>query len=381
MKVAIIGTRGIPANYGGFETFAEELVEKLEKKDNIELMVICDSDHNKKVKGKRSFGQVKLEYSHYSKTKKPLRYYLDSIKIAIKNDYDVILSCGLGGGFWACIPMMKGKIFVTNPDGLEWKRSKFSFPKRILLKLLEKCSVRFSKALICDSYGITKYMQDTYRSKGRIFTIEYGAYINKFIKQKNQKVTGILKKYKLEADKYHLVVGRFEPENNIKEIAEGFLQSKSNYPLVVVTNKLDNAYVNEVKKIVDNSSNRTRIIWGIYDKEELACVRANARSYIHGHSVGGTNPSLLEAMGSRNLCICHDNIFNREVIKDKNGYFFKNADDLAKIVDGIDYEPLDILELKKDNVLKRIGSYYNWEMIAERYCKTFRELYDENIDN
>ena len=371
MKISIIGTRGIPARYGGFETFADEISKNLIQIDKtLNIQVLADCDQKISNNDLDNFSGVRLIYSKYSKNKNPLKYYLDSILLSL--DSDIILSCGAGGGYFSFIPKFYKVKFITNPDGLEWKREKWSIIKRFLIKTMEKTSVLFSDAIICDSKGITEYIRKEYSYKKKLYTIEYGAYINEYLENSLVEVKDIYSKYDLQANKYHLVVSRLEPENNVHIIIDGYIQSQSEYPLIIVGGINQNDYVDT---LLDKKNTNIRFIGAIYDKKELSVIRAGACSYLHGHSVGGTNPSLLEAMGSKNLCICHDNIFNRETLRN-NGLFFKDENELSNIFNTLNQNE-EIVQEYKINVKNLITEYYNWENISSLYLKAFYEVVNE----
>jgi len=370
MKISIIGTRGIPANYGGFETFAEEVSKNIIKLDeNVQVIVIGDKEQKEKNNALAKLDNINIIYSRYSKNVNPLMFYLDSILMSLKSD--IILSCGLAGGYFSWIPKFSKAHFLTNPDGLEWKRAKWSPLKRWLLKSMEISSVKMSDYLICDSKGITQYIQEEYHYKKNLFTIEYGAYINEFIDVNNATTNKVLEQYGLKKLAYHLVVSRLEPENNVHIIIDGYNKSNSKLPLVIVGNMNDGEYVKSLKKY---ESTNIIFLGGIYDKNELSIIRAKAFTYLHGHSVGGTNPSLLEAMGSKNLCLCHDNIFNRETTRD-SGFYFKNEQELKDIFEYVEKnENINNINKIKNDAYNLILEYYNWENIANKYLQAFNEI-------
>lgn len=363
MKIAIVGTRGIPAKYGGFETFAEELSIRLVKKD-IEVDVYCDYESYPydKYKG------VNLKFLDITKTSHPLKYYFQSIVLAERNGSDVILCCGCGG-FGALLRhriFCKQGIFITNTDGIEHRRTKWNwFLRQCGRFALEYLSVQFSNYLIADSEGIRKYLLSSYPiSKKKIFTIEYGAYLSPvFLEQ-------YLVSLNLKVKEYYLIVSRLEPENNVSLIIEGYVKSTSVYPLLIVGNLKNSKYVNE---LLSYRSEKIIFIGGIYDKEKLSSIRIGCRAYLHGHSVGGTNPSLLEALGCGNLVIAHDNVFNREVTDNKM-FYFADSCECSEAIDKVDR--MNNEELERYSVISkdRIMTYYNWERITNLYEKMFHKV-------
>jgi glycosyltransferase involved in cell wall biosynthesis len=366
IRIAIIGSRGIPASYGGFETFAEELSLNLFHKHGFDIQVIGDAEQKKTNNSAPEFKGVKLNYSKYSKTENPLLFYLDSFRIA--KDCHLIYSCGPGGGVFGFVPRWHGNLLITNPDGLNWKRSKWSPAVQKAFRIFDYLSCRFSQSIVCDSECISQYFRNAYSCR-RVQTIEYGAYPNKFNDVTNDQTKKLLAKHELGSKAYHLIVARLEPENHVDMVLNGYCRKIRKYPLAVVGHLTATPYV---KSLRNTSCSMVKFLGGIYDKDELSIIRANAVDYIHGHSVGGTNPSLLEAMASKNLCVCHDNEFNKEVVR-QNGFYFKNADELSDIIDRIESHPDDFSAMETGG-FGRITDYYNWDLIADRYARLFREL-------
>ena len=358
-KIAIVGTRGIPACYGGFETFAEEVSTRLASQ-GMDITVWCDCSDSQV----SHFGNVALAFSSYKKSKNPLKYYYDSINRASKES-DILLVAGTGGAIFYWLAKLRGKKIVTNIDGIESKRAKWSFLKKLYIKLSEILSIRYSDVIIADSEGIKRYVLSNYRIvEERIRVIEYGALVNYDFDQ------AVLEKYGLVSDSYYLVVSRLEPENNIQMIVEGYLLSKSDKPLVIVGGLNSTAFVNSLLRY---QSENVRFLDGIYNKHELSVIRASCFAYLHGHSVGGTNPSLLEAMGSGNISVCHDNVFNREVTNSLM-FYFSSASELSNNL--LKIESLsgeDKAEIWVSARL-RITDYYNWGNMTEKYFSLLNEF-------
>jgi glycosyltransferase involved in cell wall biosynthesis len=365
MKIAFIGSRGIPANYGGFETFVEELSKELHRATDFEIVVVGDSEQQNKTKNITTYNGAKILYSKYSKQKNPFYFYLDSLfKVW---DSEIIYSCGVGNAFFLFIPYLLGKKYVTNPDGIGWKRLKWSRVGKKVLKFMFFLSAKLSPYILADSIGIEKVFRINFKRGKRIETIEYGAYVNKTVGLDSIEINKVLEKYQLQKGKYHLLVSRLEPENNIGEIIKGYDQKSNKYPLIIVGDLQGTEYVSKLRNIKNKD---ICFLGGIYNKYELEVVRSNAFSYFHGHSVGGTNPSLLEAMASKNLCICHDNEFNRGVVKD-NGLYFSTVNDVANIITDIEENDYSLLS---ENAYKQVKDYYNWESIGNRYVEYFKKI-------
>ena len=362
LKIAIVGTRGIPAKYGGFETFAEELAIRLIQQDFI-VEVFCDKESYEF----NSYKNVNLVFSEFTKTCNSLKYYNDCItKAALKND--AVIICGTGGALFLLKKYFKRKktIYITNSDGIEYKRSKWPLWGRIFIKATEILSVFVSNYIIADSKGIKQYLLKQYKfiAPSKIRQIEYGA---KIVESYDE---SFLTKHNLIKDEYYLIVSRLEPENNVDMILEGFKKSGLNRPLIVVGNLLNTEHVKHLKTF---ESDKIRFVGGIYDKTELATLRFFCKAYCHGHSVGGTNPSLLEALGCGNIVLAHDNIFNREVTSDRM-FYFTNENDVSNMLKRIEsLTPDETLKLKKISK-NRILDYYNWERITNEYASFLHEI-------
>lgn len=366
MKVAIIGTRGIPAKYGGFETFAQEVSTRLVER-GFDVTVVCPPGKEMP----KEYNGVKLAYTKNTKDKNPLGYYLESVRWTVKEGFDVVLTCGQGG--YAYIPHIftsktKKPVFITNTDGIEHRRTKWNLLVRLAVVriLSEWNSVIFSHKLVADSKGIEDYLNKEYWwvPNKDITVIEYGAQVL----DPDSFPESLIEVYGLKHEGYHLVVSRLEPENNVSMIIEGYKNAKTDKPLIVVGNLNGNKYV---KSLLDSAKGYDiRFLGGVYEPDKLKALRIHAASYLHGHSVGGTNPSLLEALGAANIVIGHDNPFNREVTDNKS-FYFSNPQECSEAIEIV--ERLDDAKKKelKDGAVNRIKSYYNWNRIADEYVKLF----------
>jgi glycosyltransferase involved in cell wall biosynthesis len=362
MKIAIVGTRGVPAKYGGFETFAEELSIRLVKM-GIQVEVYCDKNSHTENKYK----SVGLIYSKYSKTENPIKYYNDCITSASLNN-DIVLICGTGGALFLLKKYfyLRKPIYVTNTDGIEYKRNKWPLWGRLLIRLTEIFTAIFSDYMVADSAGIKRHLHKNYNflSNERVKQIEYGAEI--FLTNDY----AVLEKYKIIKKKYYLVVSRLEPENNLHIILKGFIKAYVQDPLIIVGNHLDTDYFRYLKSF---ESDKIIFIGGVYNKLELANLRYYCKAYLHGHSVGGTNPSLLEALGCGNIIIAHDNIFNREVIANKM-FYFSNEYEATSMINRVENLKNNEIQELEELAIKRIKEYYNWNRIASDYLNFFNEI-------
>lgn len=377
-NIFIIGSRGYEKDYGGWETFVKRLADNYDKtKANIYVSeitfnkreleykknnIICNPIYTRKVKG-----ATMMIYSI-----KTLYYYLSYIKANnLKNCIFLILGLKMGPFLKILNRQIKDlniKVFV-NPDGLEWKRSKWSYPIKNFFLYEEKVMLNYCDGIICDNEGIKEYLENTYK-KNKIpkYFIAYGT---DEIDLTNIDEDKILKEFNLKKDNYLLIVGRCVPENNLELIIKEFMKSSIKKDLVIISNINSDKYYEKLK-IITNLENDSRIIVipGIYDKEKLCVIRKNAFLYLHGHSVGGTNPSLLEAMNYTDLNILYDVDFNRNVGGNTCLYFNSNKNNLKKLLDNI-----EVLEKnKKLGVLarKRVKEHYTWDFIVKKYEDVFK---------
>ncbi len=360
MRIAIVGTRGIPAKYGGFETFAEEISWRLAAK-GFHVSVECDAGSY----DRNNYNGVDLFFSSVTKSENPLRYYYEGIKWGIENS-DIILVASSGGSIFYFLKAFKNTVILTNPDGLEYRRGKWSLLKKIYLKLSEILAVRCSDYIIADSEEIKKILCKSYPFlKRKVRLIEYGTEIN------TDYNSLILEEFNLLHNNYYLIVSRIEPENNLHVIIDGYLRSRTLSPLVVVGNFIENQYVKSI--VGKDYSGRIRFPGGIYDKKIINPLRFSCKAYIHGHSVGGTNPSLLEAMGSGNVILAHDNRFNREVTAGKQ-FYFRDAEQLSECIEKIEFLGKTDRDRYRDSALELAGNKYSWNKILEKYLNLLNEI-------
>lgn len=366
-SIAIIGSRGIPNQYGGFEKFTEIISTELVKKGN-EVYVSCEYALKPRI---NEFKGVNL---FYFPIKPPRMSLLRIIYEFIYDGYslfwasrkvDHVYMLGYSAAVLFFIPKLFGKKLFVNPDGMEWKRNKFNSFVRFLLRISERIAVFWADDIIADSKEIKKYLDKKYNINS--IYIAYGVNEVKKVEWDCKKLPSILQNVKINPS-YYLVVARLEPENNIAIIIEGYLKSKTKINLIIVGNFADTNYEKEIKNIIKcYSSEENNIIFtgGIYDSEVLSMLRQNCKAYIHGHSVGGTNPSLLEAMISKNLIIAHNNVFNNEVCDDY-AIYFENSDELKDIFTLLNSNYPKYLLFKK-RVFKHVKEKYSWDKITDQY--------------
>lgn len=362
-RIGIAGTRGIPAKYGGFETFADELSTKLTK-CGCTVSVYCD-------KGSYDghlYQGVNLQFLPLQKSTNQVVYFFLSILKALREN-DIVIVTSTAGSYFYWLNLFFRKKIITISDGLESKRSKWSFFTRKYLLISERVAMRWSNMVVADSIAIADYIANTYPRAVPVEIIEYGAPVV----EDSPNADAVLESFGLEPYGYYLVVARLEPENNIEMMLKGFSASSSMLKCVVVGGLIDTSYVKRLKRISDP---RISFIGGIYDLEKLRSLRLRSYAYLHGHSVGGTNPSLLEAMGCANVCICHDNPFNREVT-DNQHFYFSSAEELKLRLQEVEKQPYDALILLGKQAQHRVRTYYTWENICRKYLGAFASISPE----
>jgi len=359
MKIAILGTRGIPNQYGGFEQFAEHLSVGLIHKGH-EVFVYNSHNHLYK---ECTWNGVNIVHCYDPEyligTIGQFIYDFNCILNSRKHDFEIILQLGYtSSSIWNFL-FKKRSMLVTNMDGLEWKRSKFSTYAQRFLKYAESLAVKYSDYFISDSLGIQQYLEDKYDIKSTY--IPYGAELM------DELDLDIFEKYNIKKYKYDILIARMEPENNIEMILTGYLDSKKERDLVVVGNLTTKfgKYISE--KYNDSSIKYLGFISGV---TELNTLRNYSNVYFHGHSVGGTNPSLLEAMASNSLICAHDNVFNKSIL-DENGYYFKSSSDVTEIIKNISKNEKEQNKLNSNR--KKIKTIYSWEKIVNSYHDFFNE--------
>ena len=377
--VFIIGSKGIPAAYGGYETFVDKLTEYRQDK-NIQYHVACAVDELKESFTYNHAHCFNIRWKKIGPARAIIydwdafRYCLKYIKKhQIPDAVIYVLACRMGPFFHNCVKKahkLGAKVYV-NPDGHEWLRAKWSMPVRRYWKASEGMMVKDADLLICDSKNIEKYIQETYKEyQPKTTFIAYGAETSKSVlKDDDEKLLGWYEEKGLKAGEYYLVVGRFVPENNYETMIREFMRSKTEKSFALITNVTDK-FLNELKQKTEfDKDPRIKFVGTVYDQELLKKIRENAYGYFHGHEVGGTNPSLLEALGSTELNLLLDVGFNREVAEDGALYWTKEDGSLAKLIEEADELESDVIANLGDKAKERIREWYSWEYITAEYEK------------
>ena len=364
MKIGILGTRGIPNAYGGFEQFAQHLAKGLVEKGH-DVSVYNSSKHPYK---ESTWNGVHIIccYDPESKigTAGQFIYDYNCLRDARKREFDVLLQLGYtSSSVWHPI-WPKKATNIVNMDGLEWKRAKYNKLTRRFLKWAERLAANYGDVLIADSIGIKDYIRKEYQKEA--FYIPYGADIPDIFSE------SVITKFQLEKDQYFLLIARIEPENNIETVILGYLQSAQPYPLVII-GSTENKYGQFlVKKYASDS---IRLPGAVYDQATVNALRHYSALYFHGHSVGGTNPSLLEAMACGCNIAAHDNVFNRAILAD-SAFYFSSAEGVKNIL----YRVLQNTPINHWKILniEKIEKEYNWKRIINDYESIFLQATQPN---
>ena len=373
--VFIIGSRGLPAQYGGFETFVDELVSH-QQSDQIKYHV---ANLSKGASGKHSDYKTAdvfdIKARHFGPAnvifydRDAINYALSYIKEnKIMNPIFYVLGNTLGafiGHYAKKIHKIGGKLLV-NPDGLEWKRSKWIKPIQMYLKFSEQKMAKISDLIISDNQGIEDYLKTEYGDVTST-VIAYGT--NPVARDMAIDMTWF-DAQGVEVKDYYLVVGRFVPENNYEAIIRNFMASDTTRDLVIITNHQGNPYFDKLREITGfEQDKRVKFVGTVYDKETLTAIRQQAFAYIHGHAVGGTNPGLLEAMSATDLNLVYDVSFNRNVALDSA--LFWQLDNLTALI--AQAEKLETLEITRlaEQARAIIAEKYTWERIVAQYERLF----------
>ena len=360
MKIAIIGTRGIPNYYGGFEQFAEKLSVGLVNRGH-KVSVYNSSDHPFKDKEYKGVQVIHCyDPEKILGTSGQFIYDLICIINSRNKKFDIILQLGYtSSSIWSRL-FPKKSIVTTNMDGLEWMRAKYSKKVQKFLKYAESLAIKHSDYLISDSLGIKEYLQDNYNA-GSVY-IPYGA--DEF----NAPRASTLVNFNVKPGEYNLLIARFEPENSIQLILDGVTSSALLETFLVVGN-YNTKYGVFLTKRYESYPN-IKFIGAIYNQEDLNNLRYHSKLYFHGHTVGGTNPSLLEAMASSAIICAHDNLFNQTILNN-SALYFKTSDDVKRILN--DFNKNEHIHFIDEN-LQKVEKLYRWDIIIQQYEDHFTQI-------
>ena len=395
--VYLVGAKSLGA-YGGYETFVYKLTEYHQNKENIKYHVACKANGDgcmdeTKFDGVTKINDHEFEFhnAHCFKIDVPqigpaqaIYYDVAALKACcehikknnIPHPIVYIMACRIGpfaGHFYREIHKLGGTVFL-NPDGHEWMRAKWSAPIRKYWKISEQMMVKYCDLAICDSVNIEKYIHECYDGKGikgsspKTTFIAYGADLTlSKLADDDEKLVSWYKEKGLTKKGYYLVVGRFVPENSFEVMIREFMKSKSKKDFAIITN-VNEKFLNELEeKLHFKSDKRIKFVGTVYDQELLKKIRENAYAYFHGHTVGGTNPSLIEALGSTDLNLLVDVGFNKEVAEDCALYWSRKPGSLAKLIDKADQMSAEEIAEMGRRAKKRVSEEYTWDKICRQY--------------
>lgn len=355
-NITILGIRGIPASHGGFETFAENAALYL-KENGWNVTVYCQSEGNKNILIDDWRGIKRVHVGTYGNSAlSTIIFDWKSILNVTKSNKDVVLILGYNTAIFAIVLKLFGIPNIINMDGIEWARDKWSTFAKIWFWINDWAGCYLGDHLIADHPEIKKHLE-TRVNKEKITVIPYGAH---FIKDVND---AYVKNLNLVPYEYLTVIARPEPENSLYEIVSGFSSQKRNLKLVVL-GKYEESNPYHLK-VLNAASDEVLFVGPIYDSTIVSALRFYSLAYIHGHKVGGTNPSLVEALGAGNAVIAHDNKYNRWVANE-GGLYFKSADECSLRIDEIKSNPILLAKLK-ENSLKRFHSSLTWPKVLTQY--------------
>ncbi|MCG0634682.1 beta 1-4 rhamnosyltransferase Cps2T [Lactiplantibacillus plantarum] len=382
-EIFIIGAKGIPAKYGGFESFVEELTAG-QKSPEIHYNVACRRDlsdnkndyytHNNAlcfnvdVPNIGSAAALIYDYKAFEKALELIRTH------NITEPIVYVLACRIG----PFIRFLQKKlekydgILFVNPDGHEWLRAKWSYPVRMYWRFSERLMVKHADLLICDSQNIESYILNQYgKYNPKTTYIAYGSEVkSSLLENSSYKVTNWYHKFNIKMNDYYLIVGRFVPENNYESMIANFIKSNTKKDLVIITNVKTNKFYHELRKKTNfDKDNRIKFVGTVYDSELLRYIRENAYAYIHGHEVGGTNPSLLEALASTKVNLLLDVGFNREV--GANGAVYWDKGNLYELINQCDDYSEKYIECLNEKSSERIIEHFSWKSIIGKYESKF----------
>lgn len=364
MRIAIIGSRGYPYVYSGYETFVSEVVPRLTKQD-VEVHVYC----HKQLFSSRP-KQINGIYLHYipSIQSKSLSQWSNSFLStchALTKGYDVILYVNSANGIFGILTKLFRKKTAINVDGLEWLRPKWKGLGAKVFYFASKMATRWMDRIITDADAMREIYLKEFKTDSAV--IAYGANI------RYSKQAKLINKWSLKPNEYYLIVGRLIPDNNALTILQEFVKSSSDKKLVIVGDvPYDDEYAINIKKVKDERILFTGYVNG---SDELAELYHNCFAYFHGHEFGGTNPTLLKALAYGCAIIALDTIFSREVLKneDYGMYFTKDTDSLSHLINCIEKDS-ELLKSYRDKSRNRILENYTWEKIAQQYLDLFEDI-------
>ena len=377
--VFIIGSRGLPAQYGGFETFVDQLVSHQVSPD-IQYHVACLSNdqayYHFDYKGVDCFTIKAPKLGPARVIAYDMMAINYALKVIKKQGIEQPIFYVLGNTIGAFVAPFARKIhklggqFYINPDGLEWKRAKWAKPIQAYLKYSEKIMTRHADLVISDNPGIESYIKEAYPWSKTTY-IAYGTDLSPTsLSSQDNKVREFYHKWQTQEKNYYLILGRYVPENNYETAIREFMSSSTKRDLVIICIQEGNPYFEELRTRTGfDQDPRVKFVGTVYDQDLLKYIRKEAFAYIHGHEVGGTNPGLLEALAHTDLNLVLGVSFNQTVAKDTAQYWTKEIGDLAHLIDQVD--PLEDVSEWGQRAKANMKQNFTWEKIVGEYEELF----------
>ena len=377
--VFIIGSRGLPAQYGGFETFVDQLVSHQVSPD-IQYHVACLSNDQAyqhfDYQGVDCFTINPLKLGPARVIAYDMMAINYALKLIKKQGIEQPIFYVLGNTIGAFVAPFARKIhkmggkFYINPDGLEWKRAKWAKPIQAYLKYSEKIMTRHADLVISDNPGIESYIKEAYPWSKTTY-IAYGTDLSPTsLTSQDRKVREFYQKWQTQEKNYYLILGRFVPENNYETAIREFMASSTKRDLVIICNHEGNPYFEELRARTGfDQDPRIKFVGTVYDQDLLKYIRKEAFAYIHGHEVGGTNPGLLEALAHTDLNLVLGVSFNQTVAKDTAQYWTKEAGNLAHLINQVD--SLEDVSEWGQRAKANMKQNFTWEKIVGEYEELF----------
>lgn len=378
-RLFIVGSRGIPADYGGFETFTEELSTRLAARDRT-VYVTCEHTRENSEPPSTYQDVHLLPVSVPNHAARPILADVKALWQCYRRgepgDVVYLLGYGVGPFAWPLLKALRAKDIEVwlNPDGIEWRRSHWSWGGSLYLRFCSWLVPRLVDRLVCDSEAIeAHHLQNNGVDASRTDVVEYGAPViqsddlSKSVKERRDQY---LRQYNLSLGEYYIQVGRLVPENNLELMIRAVSDARVPRTLLIISNRdSHNGYYQKLQALVDTQDAPQQVVFAgtVYDQPLLRAVRLGAYAHLHGHEVGGTNPALVEAMGLGNLILALNTRFNREVLGRAGLYFGKSVESLVQMLCHADRLSNTATQQYQRQAVERVRAYYNWPRIVDEY--------------
>lgn len=368
LRIGMLGLYGMPMpelHFTGFETAFGEIAPRLVEKGH-EVTIYCRRAHFPPHLRRQSWEGVRLIYVPSPGGKNfsgILSTFLAALHALVVGRYQLFFFVNVGMGHHAALCRLFGRKVVMNVDGLDWKRAKWGPVARTYFLTAARSAIRFCNRLITDAHAMQKFYMDEFNKETSM--IAYGAYVE------SSTDSSLVSQFGVEPNEYYLIASRLIPENHADLIVQGFLGSGTKKKLVIAGGaNYDSPFH---KRLRDLATDAVIFTGHIHDQAVIKELHCNCFAYLHGHSVGGTNPSLLKAMGYGNCIAALDTVFNTEVLADTGLFFSKDPTDLARIIQRLESSP-DVVASMRERGPERITAEYTWPKIADQYDELFREV-------